>query len=50
VHDGMPYGPIEDLGFLISVLVFASHDFELGRKLRCDLPKICHLISVKFGI
>jgi len=24
--------------FLISVLVFVSRDFELGRKLRCDTP------------
>ena len=26
-------------GFLISLLVFVSRDFELGRKLRCDLRK-----------
>jgi len=30
-------------------LVFVSRDFELGRKLRCDLRKIFRPISMKFG-
>jgi len=36
--------------FVMFVLVFMSHDFELGRKHSCNFRIVIHPISMKFGM